>query len=106
MTEEIIKSITQAEEKAAEIKRAATEKAATVIAEATESATNTENAAVEVCRAYKESQIKGAYAEAERAYTETVTKNTEAAKSYCAKALAEADTVIGEIVGRIIRGDC
>ena len=106
MTEEIIKSITQAEETAAEIKRVATEKAAAIIAEATERAANTESAAVEVCRAYKESQIKAAHAEAESAYTETVTKNTESAKSYCAKALAESDSVIGNIVGRIIRGDC
>lgn len=106
MTEEIIKSITQAEEKAAEIKRVATEKAATIIAEATEKAANTEGAAVDVCRAYKESQIKGAHAEAERADAETIAKNTDAAKSYCANAFAEADAVIGDIVGRIIRGDC
>lgn len=106
MTEEIVKSITEAEEKAAQIKRDALDRSAQIVAEATAKAACTESSATEVCKAYRETQIKNAHAEAERLYNETVENKQAEAKEYCTRVLEGADSVIGNIVGRIIGGDC
>ena len=52
MTEEIIKSITDAEAQAAAIKRTASERAAQIIAQAEAQATQTERVSADVCKAY------------------------------------------------------
>ena len=106
MTENIVKSITQAEEQASQIKHEALERASAIVAQATESASATEREAAEQCRAYKETELKRAQADGEKSYSETVQKNEDSAKAYCAKVLENASTVIGGVVGRIIRGDC
>ncbi len=105
MKDEIVKAITQAEETAAELKRAAIERAAEIVDEATKRAEQIEATAKEVCAAYRESQIKNTQAEAERAYDETLAQNEKEAKEYCTKVLESADSVIGGIVGRIISGN-
>ncbi len=105
MKDEIVKSITQAEETAAELKRTAMERATEIVDEAVKRAEQIENTAKEVCAAYRESQIKNAQAEAERAYGEMLAQNEEDAKEYCTKVLEGADSVIGGIVGRIISGN-
>ncbi len=106
MTENIVKSITQAEEQAAQIKRKALEKASGIVAQANETATATENEAVQSCRSYKEAELRRAHADGEANYCATVQENETAAKEYCAKALDNAATAIGGVVGRILRGDC
>ena len=106
MTENIVKSITQAEEQAAQIKREALEQASAIVAQANERAAATENEVAKSCRSYKEAELKRAQADGEANYCATVQEIETAAKAYCAKVLENAPTVIGGIVGRILRGDC
>ena len=106
MTEEIIKNITDAEAQAAQIKREAQERAAAIIAAATERAARLETSSAEVCKAYRESQMKTALADAEREYAQTLGVKTREAKEYCEKALQNSEVSVAEIVGRIVGGDC
>ena len=106
MTEEMIKAITNAEAEASAIKRAATEKAAKLLAEAEKQANRSEHSSAEVCKAYAETQIKNAYAEADARYEVTVKTEEKQAREYCAKALKNAEDSISKIVGRIVRGNC
>lgn len=106
MTEEIIKSITEAEAQATAIKQNALEKASQIIAEAEDQATRSVQSSAQVCRAYSETQIKNARAEAERRYQETIDAEEKKAKAYCAEVLKTANDMVNEIVGRIVRGDC
>lgn len=105
MTEEIIKNITDAEAQAAQIKREAQERATAILAEATERAARLERSSAEVCKAYRESQMKAAHADAEREYAETLQAKTREAKAYCENALHGSDASVGKIVGRIVGGD-
>lgn len=105
MTDEIIKSITQAEEQAAEIKRQAQEQAAKIIAEAEAKAAAHEQAEAEACKAYREAQMKSAIEDSERQYKETLRKNTEEAKAYCADILSQSMVSVNKIVGRINSGN-
>ncbi|MBE7068688.1 MAG: hypothetical protein E7381_05245 [Clostridiales bacterium] len=106
MTEEIIKSIMEAEEQGANLKHQATEKATEILAEAERQATQTLQSVAEVCRAYSETQLKNAYAEAEHRFVATLEKETQKAKEYCAESLKNANGIVSSIVGRIVRGDC
>ena len=106
MTEEIIKSITEAEKQAAECKRLAVEKAACILAEAEEKAVRLETTSVDVCKAYKETQTKIAMEDAERAYQETLEKKRSEAKEYCENALKNSEEAVSKIIGRIISGCC
>ena len=63
MTEEIIKSITEAEARAAKIKESAFAQAAEIAAKAEERAFEIEKSSEEVCRAYRETQLKAAEAQ-------------------------------------------
>ena len=65
-----------------------------------------ETAALVECRAYQEQQKKAAEESAEKAYVETLAKQEEAAKKYCEEILANVDTAVSKIVGRVTRGDC
>lgn len=105
MTEEIIKSITEAESLAAEIRRQATERAAEIVAEAQNRAVGLGKSATEVCKAYRETQIKTARADAEQAYLSAMQKTQTQAQAYCAQALDSSDVCISNIVGRISRGN-
>ncbi len=106
MTEEIIKSITDAEAQAAAIKRTASERAAQIIAQAEAQATQTERVSADVCKAYVDSQTKAAQAEAEKRYNETLATESKTARAYCAKVLEGAEDCVSKIVGRIVDGDC
>ncbi len=106
MREDIIKSITEAEAQATAIKQDATERASQIIAEAEDKATRILQSSAEVCRAYSETQIKNARAEAERRYQETLEVESKKAREYCAETLKDANDMVNEIVGRIVRGDC
>lgn len=106
MTEEMIRSITEAEEKATEIKRAACDKAAQILDDAERQSARMEKSSQEVCRAYRESQMKNAREEAETRYQQTLIAKEKEARAYCADVLKKADVCVSEIVGRIVRGDC
>ena len=106
MTEEMIKSITDAEEQASEIKRAATDKAARILAAAEEQAVEIEKSCAERLKAYRETELKNAKADAEIRYTETLNTAKKDAREYCADILKNAEVCVSEIVGRIVRGDC
>ena len=60
MTEEIIKSITEAEEKATDMKTAAYARAAEIAAQAETRAAEIAKSSEEVCKAYRETQLKAA----------------------------------------------
>lgn len=106
MTEEIIKSITAAEEQAAQYKRNAVDEAACILTDAQAQATRLENSAAEVCRAYRETQMKNAVNDAEKEYASALRAKENEAKAYCEAALAGSEASVGKIVGRILGGDC
>ena len=106
MAEEIIKLIAEAEAEAEQIKAVAQEKAAAIIAHAETQATQQEQSAAERCKTYRETQVKTAMDDAEKAYKDSLSAGAQSAKKYCEEILASADAVIGEIVGRIVSGDC
>ena len=106
MTEEIIKSITAAEEQAAQYKRNAVDEAARILTDAQAQATRLENSAAEVCRAYRETQMKNAINDAEKEYTSALRVKENEAMAYCEAALAGSEASVGKIVGRILGGDC
>ena len=106
MTVEMIRAITESEEKANEIKRAATDKSAQILADADKQAIEVEKACVERLKAYKETELKNAKAEAENRYNEALSVAKKDAREYCANILKNAEVCVSEIVGRIVRGDC
>lgn len=106
MTDEIIKAIAAAEEQAAQMKAAAEERAAKTLQAATENVSLKEKTSAEVCKAYRETQIKQAHADAEAAYVRAMEKAKIDAKNYCESVLQTAETAVAEIVGRITCGDC
>ena len=106
MAEEIINLIAEAEAEAEQIRTTAQEKAAVVIANAETQAIQQEQAAAERCKVYRETQIKTAIDDAENEYKNTFSASAQSAKAYCEEILSKADAVIGEIVGRIVSGDC
>ena len=106
MTEEMIKSITDAETQAAEIKQAAMEKSAQILAEAEERAVGVEKSCDMRLKSYRETELKNAKAAAEVQYSQTLADAEKNARVYCANVLKNAETCVSEIVGRIVRGDC
>ncbi|MBR1974236.1 MAG: hypothetical protein IKA20_00115 [Clostridia bacterium] len=105
MTEEILKSITVAEEEAAQIKCEAQENAARILSGAQSKADEIAKNTAEECKTYREAQIKKAQEDAEKEYTSTLKVKTEEAKAYCAEALENAESTVSTIVGRIVSGN-
>lgn len=104
-TEEIIQAITAAEERAAEIRKSAAEQAARILVEAENQAANSEKSSAEVCKAYAESQLKAARAEAEKCYTDRIEEQKRQSKEDCENILQNAENSVTEIVGRIVGGN-
>ena len=105
MTEEIIKSITMAEEQAAQMKSDALDKAAQILSEAQTQATRLEASAAEECKAYRETQTRNALADAEKEYEAAMRAKEQQAKEYCTDALAKSDASVGKMIGRILGGN-
>lgn len=105
MTNEIIKSITEAEAQAAELKQQAMEKAAQILADAEARAYKQEQLSAEENKSYRDSEIKAATAEAEAEYRQTLSAKEKEAKEYCAQVLASSETAVNSIVGRVISGN-
>ena len=104
MTEEIIKSITASEAQASE--RRAYERAAEIASEAEVRAAEIAKSSEEVCKAYRETQLKNAEAEAERQYCATLAKKRAEAEAYAARLMDGLELPVSKIVRRICDGDC
>ena len=83
MTEEIIKSITNVEAEAEQIKAEALAKAAAILSDAENEVAQKEQASVENCKKYREEAWGKALAEADSAYKKTLNEKANEAKAYC-----------------------
>lgn len=106
MTQEIIKSIQDAEAQAQAVKQAALLQAEEIVKQAERAAAKEGETMDEVCRAYKNSQLKDAEKIAEKAYEQALENQREQSATACSKILEESEPYVGVIIGRIIRGDC
>ena len=106
MTDDIIKAITQAETQGEQFKAEARERATFIIEDAEMRATQKVKTTEEICKAYRDTQMKNAQTDAELSYAKLLSEKEAEAKDYCAKVLEDMDTVVSEIVGRILGGDC
>ena len=103
MTNELVQSITAAEEKAAQIKEEAMRLAQEKIAKADAQAAETLKTSASLCKGYRETQLKAAEADAQAAYDAAMGKQREEAQKYAEKLLANTD-LASEIVGRVLSG--
>ena len=106
MTEEIIRAIIEAEETAAEEKKAASLTAAALLEEAEQAVKVLEKSALEECKACEEKEKKAAETLAQKQYEDTLSAQRQSAENYCAEILLNVDTAVSKIVGRVTRGDC
>ena len=104
--QEIINSINEAEEKAAEIKAAEIKKAAEI-------AENAENRSAEIlalseaeCKALREKSIKTAKEQARKNYESEITVKRAESAQYRAERIKNIDKIVNDIVRRITRGGC
>ncbi len=105
MTDEMIKAITDAEERALQIKNEAVEKAEALLSDAQTQVANLKASSDEVLKAYRDTQLADAKKRAEQNYADEIAKAKADAQSYVAQVLQNADVVITDIVGRIVRGN-
>ena len=105
MTDEIITMIKEAEAEGAALKEAATLSASKTVLEAEAVADKKAEDSENFCRAYRETQVKLAEAEAQKAYDSTLETSLKNAKAYAQKALEKADDEVAKIVGRIVSGN-
>ena len=106
MTEEILQSILSAEAKANDEKALALQKADEILAEAENTAQKIEQQSLSDYKAFLEEQQTVAKAVAQKQFDETIVAKTKEAKECCADALKDSDTLVSEIVRRIVSGDC
>ncbi len=104
--QEILKSINEAEEKAAEIKAAAQQKAAEIAANAEERSAEIAKLSEAECKAYREKAVKEAEDKAQKNYEDEFTVKRAAAAKYAADCLKSTDNIVSDIVRRIVRGGC
>ena len=103
---EVLKSITEAEAKAAEIKAEALEKASVISANAEIKAEEIAKKCETDCKLYRETQIKKAEKDAEANYQNAIADKKTQAKTYADGVLKGAEAEVDEIVRRISRGSC
>lgn len=102
---EIIKSITEAEEKAAEIKEKALKRAAEIAAHAEERAGEIDRLSAAECKELREKTLKEAAEKAQADYDNEISaKRAEAAK-YAEKCLKRADRQVHDVVRRVTVGN-
>jgi vacuolar-type H+-ATPase subunit H len=103
---EVIKSITEAEGRAAEIKAQALSKADEIFAEAQKSADEVSRKSETNCKLYKDNQIKKAEKDAEADYEKYVSEKKSAAKAYADSLIKNTGATVQDIVRRITSGSC
>lgn len=102
--EEILESITQAEEKASLIKEEALKKAGEIAAKAADEAGLILKRSESEIRLYRERTLQQAAAEGEKRYNDALEKTRAEAKAYADGIIKKTDGTSSEIVGRITRG--
>ncbi len=103
---EIIKSITEAEEKAAEIKAGALQKSAEIAAAAEVRAEEIARKCETDCKLFRENQLKKAERDAQANYDKALADKRAEAKAYADALIKKTDGAVNEIVRRITRGSC
>ncbi|MDE7083501.1 MAG: hypothetical protein K2O89_07365 [Clostridia bacterium] len=103
---EVIKSITEAEAKAAEIKADALQKAAEIAATAEMRAEEISRKCETDCKLFRENQLKKAERDAEANYEKEISEKSGKAKAYADLLITKTDGTVNEIVRRITRGSC
>ena len=103
--EDIIKVITDAEERAAEIKAQAQERAAEILENASRRAEEILRDSETKCKILREVSIRQAEEDAESAYDETLKKSAADAKKYADGVIKTAEGEINAIVGRVAGGN-
>ncbi len=101
-----MKSINEAEEKAAEIKAAAQQKAAEIAGNAEERSAEITKLSEAECKAYREKAIKEAEEVAQKNYDDEITAKRATAAKYDADCGISTDNIDSDIVRRIVRGGC
>ncbi len=102
--EEIIKSITEAEKRAAEIKEQALNKAADIAAQAEERAAEIEKLSEAECKALREKSIQAAYDDAREKYEGEIKQKRAEAAVYASGCLKKADRQVSGIIRRVTGG--
>ncbi len=102
--QEIIQLITEAEQKASQIKAEALEKAGAIVSGAENRASEIEKLAEAECKAMREKILKEAAEEAQKRYDDEITVNRAKASKYCADRLRDTDKTVNDILRRITRG--
>jgi vacuolar-type H+-ATPase subunit H len=105
MTQEIIKSIKQAEEQAQAVKDSAVAQAESLIKQAERAAIKEGETMEQVCQAFKNSQLKDAEKLAQQRYEQSLEEQRAKSATECSKILENSESYVGLIVGRVIRGD-
>ena len=103
--EEIIKSITEAELKAEQIKTEALDKAAEIAEAAETECRKIAEKCEEECKLYREKEIATAHADPDRLYNEALEAKRAAAASYADSVIKNTDKAVAEIVRRVTRGN-
>jgi len=102
--DELIKSITEAEAEAAEIKARAQETASGIVAQAEIKCSAILKASEEECKKLRERTLKKAEADALSEYEKTLAAKKEEVEAYTAGITENTDGFVKEIVGRISGG--
>lgn len=103
--EDVIKSVTEAEQEAERIKEAADIKCAEIIARAEKDAAEILKRSEERLKLYRENALAKAAKDAEDAYKKSVKDSLEEATAYADEVLKKTDKQVTEIVGRIVGGN-
>lgn len=104
--DEIIKSIKEAEERAALIKAEAEERAAVIYGEAEKQAIKIAAENEAECKTLKNNAVKKAEAEAARLYRDALNKKSAEAKAYADKLSETLDGAVSKVVRRVTSGSC
>lgn len=103
---EIIRSITDAEERATQIKAEALKKAEKIGAAAEAEVEENVKKCETDCKLYRDAQIKKAERQGAEEYEKTISQKREEGRKYADSVIKRADGTIKEIVRRVARGDC
>lgn len=103
--EEIIKSITEAEAKAEQIKAAAKLRAEEISAAAEKRAAEIYKNSEAELKTLREVKLRAAEAEAENRYNKEIAEKTAEAEKYAEGLIADTEKQVNEIVGRILGGN-
>lgn len=104
--EDIIQSITSAEQTAAEIKEKALLKASEISSGAENESARILKENERECKLYRETLIAQAEKEAEENYKNEIEKKQAECKAYADGVIAKSESVANEIVRRVARGGC